>query len=131
MTLVIHLHVIGRSSDLAASDFVSKLHASQACVHAHTYKQTHICLTRHKSRSFVAVVAKVNGGKKTRLTSFLACNRGVDVSKRTVTTYNREFGHILTSYAYFLTLLLATSLPKFRCATIECNFQTFSLRFSC
>ena len=32
---------------------------------------------------------------------------------------------------YFLSLLLATSWPKFRLAIIECMYWNFSLRFSC
>ena len=39
-----------------------------------------------------------------------------------------RFGHNMSSYAYFSSLLLATSWPKLK---IDCKIQTFSLRFSC
>ena len=62
---------------------------------------------------------------------------GVDVNKRIVTTEINSlpegtiFGNNMTSYTYFLTLLLATSWLILIFGTLECKFQTFSLRFFC
>ena len=65
---------------------------------------------------------------KDKLDSF----RGVDVNKRTVTRRSCSWGWDLATVraaVYFLSLLLATSWPKF--AIIECMVWTFSSRFSC
>ena len=55
--------------------------------------------------------------------------KGVDVKKRTVTT---NFCNLLLGIrSGHNILLLATSGPKLRFVTIACQFQIFSLRFSC
>ena len=58
--------------------------------------------------------------------SWLGCVRGVDDTKE---TSNDSCLQLAT--AKYDQLLLATSWPKLRFATIEFKFQTFSLRFSC